>query len=630
MVYRCILPDWASGKGLPKVVEGEFNDERLRELNAQGYNIYFLPNGPSVYDPSTTVAGHHVDTFNYAFVDMDLKEGIWKSKQEFINTLLDLIIPVSLIVDSGNGVHAYWAVSDLDAMSFLKLQRRLCRWLKTDQEVSKIYQLMRAPGFDNTKIEGVRKPCTAIHTSDASYTAEHLDKVLPPLSKEDEAYCVAHYNRTYKKETNDVEIDDKLPFKFSTLIRDSKEAKEIWSGNTEDRSIADYRLGHIMLANGFTKKEAMSVLVNSAKAMARAPAHRVNYAQNIVEKIWAFETGQTSVSLSRSVRDILTRPIDDNQGKRFPCYRYLDATEYGFRLGQVIGLVAGSGVGKTAVALNMFLGFVQNNPDYDHFFVPLEQPAHEIAERWKALCGDQDHLYDKVQVISNYDDKGQFRHLSLDEIKAYILSYQESTGRKVGCVVIDHIGALKKKTKDGENQGLMEICHTMKAFAHQTNTMLVMQSQAPREKAGIGDLEINKDAAYGTVFFESYCDYLITMWQPLKRCYSEEGCPTVTAFKFCKIRHKKQGVDEMQEDVRYLLFFDPSTGKLRTITEQEKKSFDFFNNKSTNKRNQDRKSDVLEYTSIPWRTNGEDNSNHTPESNSQPNGLSGGQGIRRI
>ena len=126
-----------------------------------------------------------------------------------------------------------------------------------------------------------------------------------------------------------------------------------------------------------------------------------------------------------------------------------------------------------------------------------------------------------VQIIENYEQNGQFRHLSLDEIKNYILEYQKSTGRKVGCVVIDHIGALKKKTKDGENQGIMDICHTMKAFAQETNTMLVMQSQAPREKAGIGDIELNKDAAYGTVFFESYCDYLITMWQPLKRCYSE-------------------------------------------------------------------------------------------------------------
>ena len=264
-------------------------------------------------------------------------------------------------------------------------------------------------------------------------------------------------------------------------------------------------------------------------------------------------------------------------------------------------------MGKTAMALNMFMGFVQSNPEYDHFFIPLEQPKTEIADRWKTLCGENTFLHKKVQVLSNYDDEGRFRALSFEEIKDYIMRFKKAGG-KPGCVVIDHIGALKKKGKDGETQGLMDICHAMKSFAIETNTMLVMQSQAPREKAGIGDLELNKDAAYGTVYFESYCDYLISIWQPLKRCYAEPGCPTVTAFKFCKIRHKKQGLDEIQEDVSYLLYFDPVTEQLRKPTANEYKSVDFFNVKATNKRKADRKTDVMTYSSIGWDTNGKTDS----------------------
>jgi hypothetical protein len=138
----------------------------------------------------------------------------------------------------------------------------------------------------------------------------------------------------------------------------------------------------------------------------------------------------------------------------------------------------------------------------------------------------------------------------------------------------------------------------MKAFAVQTNSLLVMQSQSSREKAGIGDLELNKDAAYGTMYFEAYCDYLITLWQPLKRCYKNEKCPTVTAFKFCKIRHKKKGVDRIQEDVPYVLFFDPNTQHLRPMTQDEEKSFDFFNRQATQMRSQDRKTDLVTYTTI--------------------------------
>lgn len=607
MVFRLILPEWRKAEvpSLSKVLEGEFTEDELKTHNANGYNVYFLPNSPSHYEPGTTVDGSHIDQFDYVYVDMDLKDGVYANKEDFLAFLLDFPLEPTFIVDSGNGIHAYWSVSDLDAMSFLRLQRRLCRKFQTDEAVSKIYQLMRVPGYQNTKVKDSGKLCENIFTGGKSYTCEELDSKLPTISHSDEAYCKQHYNKTYRLD-EPVTVDDKIPPKFCELLRNNKEVKEIWAGNVDDRSKGDYRLGHIMFAHGLTKDEAMSVLVNSAKALARAPAHRVSYAQGIIEKIWTYNiNGQQEefALLSSSVEDILARSGDGIKGTRFPCWRYLDDTNHGFRLGQVIGLVAGVGVGKTAVALNMFMGFVKNNFEYDHFFVPLEQPKEEIADRWKEMCGSDTHLHSKVQILSNYADDGSYRNLSLSEIKDYILKYQKVTGRKVGSIVIDHIAVLKKKTKDGENQGLMEICHEMKAFAIQTNTMLIMQSQAPREKAGIGDLELNKDAAYGTLFFEAYCDYLVTVWQPLKRSYRNMSCPTVTAYKFCKIRHKKQGLDVLQEDVPYVLYFDPKTQRLREMTELEQKSFDFFNQECVNKRKQDRKTELVTYVSVK-ETNG--------------------------
>lgn len=609
MVNRCILPEWASKKfpDRKKVVEGEFTDEQITELNSKFYNIYFLPNHPSNYDPKTVVDGSHIDVFNFVYVDMDLKSGKYLNKQDFITYIQQFEnLKPTYLVDSGNGIHAYWQVSDLDPMSFLRLQRRLMRLLDTDEAVAKIYQLMRVPGTINTKKEDDLKTCDYLEQTDSVYTCEKLDNLLPAILLEDESYCQQHFNKTYGNH-DDIKIDDRLPVKFAKLLRESREVKELWSGNSDDRSKAAYRLGHLMFANDFTKEEATSVLVNSAKAITRAPQHRLSYATNIVDRIWVFEEEpDQELTLSRTVKEILQKSGESLKGTRFPCYRYLDATHHGFRLGQVIGLVAGVGVGKTATALNMFKGFVQNNPDYDHVFVPLEQPANEIADRWRTMCGENTALHDKVHVISNYADDGTFRHLSFTDIKDYILKFQKVTGRKIGSVVIDHIGALKKTGKDGENQDLMDICHSMKAFAIQTNTMLIMQSQAPREKSGIGDLELNKDAAYGTVYFEAYCDYLITMWQPLKRCHSEKGCPTVTAYKFCKVRHKNTQLDSIQEDVCYRLFFDPMTENFRELTQQEEKSFDFFNNTALNARKRDKKTDLVPYKSITWTT-GESN-----------------------
>lgn len=600
---RIILPEWARTGNKPPVIERELSIDEIINLNCEFYNIYYLPNGPSEYTPGKTVDGFQIDKFNYVFVDMDLKDNTYPSKEAFIEYLVTTGPMPTQIVDSGGGVHAYWKVTDLDALSYLRLSRRLMRKFKTDEAVGKIYQLMRLPGTINTKREGDFRSCEEIYIGSEEYTCEQLDSLLPPISKADEDYCKLHFENTYRLK-GDIKVSTVIPNKFNTLIESSKEAKEIWLGNVDDRSKGDYRLAHLMNASGFTRDEAMSVLVNSAKALSRAPQHQIAYAANIVDKVWTFENSslKLDLSLSNTVAEILARGPETHTDTPLPCWRYLDATEHGFRLGQIIGLVAGSGVGKTAVALNMFMGFVTLNPDFDHFFIPLEQPANEIADRWKLLCGDNVHLHNKVHVMSNYAPDGSFRHLSLKDIQDYILKFQSVTGKKVGCVVIDHIGALRKKgAKAGEGQDLMDICHMMKAFAVATNTLLVMQSQAPREKAGIGDLELSKDAAYGTVFFESYCDYLMAIWQPLKRCYSEPGCPTVTAFKMCKIRHKNQKKDKMQEDVRYLLYFDPDKGHLRSMTQSDP-DFSFWNARATNARKQDRKTDILTYESIPWDT----------------------------
>lgn len=583
--------------------------EDVLKWNSLGYNVYFYPNYPR-HPGNAFVKASEVDVFEWVFVDLDLKHGVFQSKDAFVQVLLESGLVPNRIVDSGNGIHAYWRVTDLDAMSFLRLSRRLCRLFDTDPAVTQIKQLMRLPNTANTKSKDEWKLCEVLFEEESCpWTCEELDRLLPPISLDDETFCKQHYDKAYAV-PSDIKVDDTLPPKFAKLIRENAEVKGIWSGNTEDRSASDYRLGHIMLAYGFTKAEAMSVLVNSAKAMSRAPVHRIGYADNIVSKIWTFEAAADTdaLDLSSSVRQILSKHEGDSiKGTRFPCWKYIDNTEHGFRLGQVIGLVAGSGVGKTAVALNLFMGFVQSNPEYEHFFIPLEQPADEIADRWRNMCGDNLALYDKVHVISNYDDKGTFRDLSLQTIKDYILKFQRVTGKKVGSVVVDHIGVLANEHGD---DGIKTLAKAMKGFAVETNTLLVMQSQTSREKAGIGDLELNKDAAFGTSVFENFCDYLLVCWQPLKRCYDNPACPTVTAFKFCKIRHKKQGLDIIKEDVCYKLIFDPKTEILREFTQMEESTFKFFLSSATNKRKLDRKTDLVSYTSVRWEADDAKKSNN--------------------
>lgn len=613
MYCRMIAPDWLIAKlpGTSRVLEGDFTDNQIASNNKKGYNVYTLPNHPKSYPIIGSVDGTHIDVFAFCFIDCDLKDGIYESKESFIEKIAEIGIQPTRIVDSGNGVHAYFQVSDLDAMSYLRFQRRLCALYRTDKAVGQIFQLMRHPGTMNTKKQYNQVLCELWGESEAVYTCEQLDKLLPAITAEDEAYCQQHYNNTYNR-ADIAEVSDELPTKFGKLLRDNKEAKSLWSKTSDDRSKSDYRLAHIMYASDFTRSESASVLVNSAKALQRAPIHRISYANNIIDKIWTFEqaTDKKSLGLSSSVLDILQRTNGELDGKRFPCYPYIDNTEAGFRLGHVMGLVAGAGVGKTAMALNIFLGFVASNPDYDHFFCPLEQVDREIAARWKAMCGTNTGLHSKVHIISNYDENGQFRDLSLSDIKEHILQFKTTTGKKVGCVVIDHIGVLCNNNKLGQDEGVKQISKAMKGFAIETDTFLIMQSQTSRDKAGIGDLELNKDAAFGTSVFENFVDFLVTLWQPVKRCYID-GAPTVMAYKFCKIRHKKQGKDVIQEDVPYHMFFDPETQLLRELTQDEKTSFKYFLNVAASKKKADRKTEILDYQSVKEVSNATERNTQT-------------------
>lgn len=598
ILCRLIAPNWLMDESpnTKRVLEGEFSKDEILKYNQIGYNIYYLPNSPSNYHRGIIVDGSHIDTFNYIFVDYDLKEQKYKSKDEFIEAVGTSGIAPTKVIDSGNGIHVYWRVSDLDVKSYLRLTRRMMRLLNTDEATCNIFQLMRLPGTINTKYKTNTSECVLLYESDKSYTCEELDKLLPLISAEDEIYCNQHYDKTYSINRTDINIDDKIPPKFGKLIKDNHEAKDIWSGSSADRSKDDFRLGHIMFANGFSKEEAASVLVNSAKALSRAPIHRVNYATNIIDKIWTFEESGVTENLSPTVRDILSKGSDTVKGVRFPCNKIIDDTVYGFRLGQVIGIVGGSGVGKTTLTLNAFLWFAEANPDYHHFFFSLEQPSEEIASRIRTICQGKEGLFDKIHIVSNYGSKDEFTNFSINSIEEHIKEFTKKTRFKVGTAVIDHIGVLAKSDKHGESEGLIGICKRMKAVAVNCNVMLIMLSQAPREKAGIGDIELNKDAAFGTVFFESFVDYCICMWQPLKRVYNN-GAPTIMAFKFAKIRHKKQGLDKIQEDVCYQLYFNPETELLRELTQDEETSAKFYLHQAVHARKLDRKTDIIPYQS---------------------------------
>src|ERR1017187_10263837 len=194
---RLIVPKWLKEEQPQlKTLEGFFTSKQIKDYNAQGYNVYYLPNHPRDYSESGSVDGTHIDTWKCCFVDCDLKDRVYPDKDTFLKAIGTAGISPSSIVDSGNGVHVYWNISNLDAMSYLRFQRRLMRLLNTDESVATLYQLMRLPGTMNTKVKGSYVPCIQLYAEDVQYTCEEFDRLLPPITVEDAAYCINHYART--------------------------------------------------------------------------------------------------------------------------------------------------------------------------------------------------------------------------------------------------------------------------------------------------------------------------------------------------------------------------------------------------------------------------------------------------
>lgn len=143
----------ALGKGYPISLKGKFSEveEKLRKLNTEGRDIYFTVNGGGTKK-------EQINQINAVFVDFDcgrdadknylaLSE-VEKFKKEKLDSLLDFAITPSIIVETRNGLHAYWLLEDgCSVDEFSDCQLRLIEYFGSDEAVKTPERIMRLPGF---------------------------------------------------------------------------------------------------------------------------------------------------------------------------------------------------------------------------------------------------------------------------------------------------------------------------------------------------------------------------------------------------------------------------------------------------------------------------------------------------
>lgn len=615
--YRLIKPDWAkpslpNGEKNPKFIEEikgpdvieDYNltADFLAQKNQEGYNLYFFPNHPSrnIYAEGVKyLSGKHVDQFNFVFVDMDLKDGIYKTKEEFYDKLSKFSIKPTMVVNSGNGVHAYWSIKNLARDAYVITQLALIKYFRTDESIFTVLQLMRLPGFMNTKkhkdyhlaevIEGL--------SSGEQYDISVFPKEIYEVLTQDE---VNRGQRHLDKLDGKVKVEipddvnlEELPDKFIEFIEDPKNVAVYHLFNSPkeaygDRSGADMKLANILFKANFNKKEALAVISNTQKALSRGGHSRFSYAQMTIDKVYLENAKYQTVG-----QRLRTPEAEQNLADLVRGTWYFDTGVLGhpWRKREVLGLIAGAGVGKTSVTLKWMKDAIENNADNDdiYLFFSLEMPEADIIKRWTGLVGNQSTLADRLYVIANEDDKGNPRNIGLQEIYEIANDIKKTTGKRIGMIAIDHIGIISKHidTRKKPNFGIQSevdagwgdirtlslnsVATQMKSLAKMLDTFVIILTQTTKEK-GAGDLPIDKDGAYGISQYENIMDRIVTIWQPLQRVQNQTKTRFM-AWQYVKIRNKHSD-DKVQTYEPKLLTYDLKSGDLRFTTKDEYQEFE--------------------------------------------------------
>lgn len=614
---RLIKPDWAKPtldndepnprfvepiEG-PDVLEGcEYTDDDLAAFNQRGYNIYFFPNYPSrnVYAEGVRhLSGKHIDVFQFVFVDMDLKDKVYKSKEEFIEVLAKFQIKPTFVVDSGNGIHAYWRVLDLNRDSYVITQLALMKALKTDESVFTVMQLMRLPGYLNTKVHNAYIQANVIEalSSGKDYLVTDFVSVINELDEASAIRGQNHLNKLDGKLKIDIPEDvnlEELPDRFIDFLIDPQNIA-VYNVFTNpksvfgDRSKADLSLANTLFKYGFDRKDALAILSNSQKALSKGH-HRFSYAQTTVDKVYIEKHNEKFRTVGQQLR---MGEGEKNLGDFVRGTWYMDTDVLGeqWRKKELLGLIAGTGVGKTSVTLKAIKDMIENNPDNDDVYVvfSLEMSEAEIIKRWIKLVGETSPLADRLYVIGNEEENGDPRNIGLQEIHNYCKDITKMTGKRIGTIAIDHIGIISKhiNTKKFPNFGIQSemnagygdvktlslnsMAKQLKPLAKMLDTFIIILTQTTKDKQGAGDLPLGVDAAYGISDYENIMDRIITIWQPLARVQNQISTRFL-AYQYVKIRNKTAN-DRIQTYEPKLLTFDLNTGDLKLTTSEEYAEF---------------------------------------------------------
>jgi len=266
---------------------------------------------------------------------------------------------------------------------------------------------------------------------------------------------------------------------------------------------------------------------------------------------------------------IVSGKVDPSKAIKGP--KNIDCLVRPWQRGDMTGILAGTGVGKTTFVLKILKAILLNNPEGVVAFVSLELVAAEIAEKWFKATEDCPELADRLYIVENFDEEGNCLDLSCADISLELLKIKEALGVTLHAYALDHIHEINVSGIDYN-----PVCREIKNMTVSLDTHGFILSQTTKGK-GIGDIPVPKDGCYGTSKFENLMTNIITVFQPLRRV--EKECDlAITGWQYAKIRYKNKK-DECKEGMNYLLRYDFDTEDLVKLDSTELATFKMYYDK---------------------------------------------------
>jgi Protein of unknown function (DUF3987) len=241
----------------------------LKELNKQGYGIYFVVGHGGEKNANIT----HATTLFHESDRASLEQ-----QQIEIDRITQSFGKPTAVVQTKKSLHGYWASEIIRIDDLAKYQRRWLQYSNCDDlSLADPAQLMRLPGFDHLTWNGSdfdRVECKLLQLNQVSYSLEQFDRVLPALDID--RWCKQSVIELKESDPNDRDMRSLAPYLqgYDNSGKWIKAKCPAHNGESSDSLHINSDTGGFICHAGCET----SAVYNAAKAIAVAAGHRFEVA----------------------------------------------------------------------------------------------------------------------------------------------------------------------------------------------------------------------------------------------------------------------------------------------------------------------------------------------------------------